>query len=159
MFRWYRNAAKCYVYLADVLTNDRDQINTSLVSWEPAFRKSRWFTCGSTLQELLAPSYVEFFCSSGKRLGDNISLERQLHEITRIALEALQGTYLSKFNVDERLLWAKTRETKRDEDKAYSLLGIFNIHMPLIYGEGAEHAFRWLRKEISKSSCLNQDGK
>src|SRR6266487_3923768 len=124
MFRWYRNAAKCYVYLTDVSTTNPNQINPSLQSWEAAFRKSRWFTRGWTLQELIAPSSVEFFCSNGKRLGDKKSLERQLHEITGIAVSALQGTPPSRFSVEERMLWAKNRDTKREEDKAYSLLGI-----------------------------------
>ncbi|OCK75650.1 HET-domain-containing protein [Lepidopterella palustris CBS 459.81] len=153
MFRWYRNAEKCYVYLSDVSMNDHDQVNPSLESWELAFYKSRWFTRGWTLQELLAPPLVEFFCSKGKRLGDKRSLEQQLHEITGIALQALQGTPLSEFSVNERMSWAKTRRTKRDENRAYSLLGIFDIHMPLIYGEGTTSALQRLQRKIDKSSC------
>ncbi|KIN08297.1 hypothetical protein OIDMADRAFT_80089, partial [Oidiodendron maius Zn] len=145
MFRWYQNAAKCYVYLSDVSTNDHDPV-------DPFFQKSRWFTRGWTLQELIAPLSVEFFCSNKKRLGDKKSLERQLHEITGIALPALQGTPLSTFSIEERMLWAESRQTKREEDKAYSLLGIFDISMPLIYGEGAEKAFRRLRQEIYNHS-------
>jgi hypothetical protein len=80
MFRWYRKAAKCYVYLTDVSTND--QIDLSLQPWEAAFGNSRWFTRGWTLQELIAPPSVEFFCSNGNRLGDKKSLEGQLHKIT-----------------------------------------------------------------------------
>jgi hypothetical protein len=159
MFRWYRNATKCYVYLSDVSTNNHDQVNPSLPSWEPAFRKSRWFTRGWTLQELLAPSSVEFFCSKRKRLGDKKSLERLLHEITGIAVQALQGTPLSEFSVNERMSWAKTRQTKREEDRAYSLLGIFDIHMPLIYGEEAASAFRRLQEEIDKNSRPRLDRK
>ena len=159
MFRWYHNAAKCYVYLADVLTNNHHQINQSFKSWELAFRKSSWFTRGWTLQELLAPPSVEFFSLEGKRLGDKKLLERQIHEITGITIQALQGTALSEFSVTERLLWAENRETKREEDKAYSLLGIFEIHMPLIYGEGAKNAFGRLRKEIAESPTSAQSGK
>jgi len=116
-------------------------------------RKSRWFTRGWTLQELLAPPSVEFFCSKVKRLGDKRSLERQLHEITGIAVQAP----LSEFSINERLSWAKTRQTKREEDKAYSFLGIFNIYMPLIYGEGMASAFKRLQEEIDKSSRPGQD--
>ena len=68
MFRWYRNTAKCYVYLSDISTNDYDRV-------DPFFQKSQWFTRGWTLQELIAPRSVEFFCSNGKRLGDKKSLE------------------------------------------------------------------------------------
>jgi hypothetical protein len=102
MFRWYQNAVKCYVYLPDVSTTKRkanDQF--SEFTWESAFRASRWFTRGWTLQELLAPSPVDFFSQRGKRLGDKRTLERQVHEITEIAVLALQGTPLSQFGVDE----------------------------------------------------------
>jgi hypothetical protein len=148
MFHWYRNAAKCYVYLSDVSTGN--QAGSSRQSWESSFWKSRWFTRGWTLQELIAPLLVIFFCSDGKRIGDKKSLERQLHEITGIAVPALQGTTLSTFSVKERMSWAVNRKTKRAEDKAYSLLGIFDVYMPLIYGEGVGNAFRRLQEELSK---------
>ncbi|KAM3080399.1 hypothetical protein ACMFMG_005354 [Clarireedia jacksonii] len=151
MFRWYHNAAKCYVYLSDVSTKDYNEIDPSSQFWQ-SFRKSRWFTRGWTLQELIAPRSLEFFCSNGRLLGDKKSLERQLHEITGIAVSALQGTDLSAFSVSERMLWAKSRETKREEDKVYSLLGIFDIYMPLIYGEGADHALKRLEEELQKRS-------
>jgi hypothetical protein len=159
MFRWYRNATKCYVHLADVSTNCQDPTNQSFQSWEPVFRKSRWFTRGWTLQELIAPPLVEFFSVEGKLLGDKKSLERQVHEVTGIAVQALQGSALSGFSVTERLSWAESRETKREEDKAYSLLGMFNVHMPPLYGEGIENAFRRLRGEIGESSSSAQGGK
>ena len=136
MFRWYRNATKCYVYLADVSVNGQDPANHSFQSWGPAFRKSRWFTRGWTLQELIAPPFVEFFSAEGNLLGDKKSLELQVHEITRIAVQALQGQALSTLSVHERLSWAEFRETKREEDKAYSLWGMFNVYMPPLYGEG-----------------------
>jgi hypothetical protein len=121
-----------------------------------AFRKCRWFTRGWTLQELIAPPSVEFFSLEGKRLGDKKSLERQVHEITGLALRALQGSALFEFSIAERMSWAENRETKREEDKAYSLLGIFDIHMPLIYGEGMKNAFRRLREEIDKCSSVDR---
>jgi len=153
MFRWYQNAVKCYVYLSDVpraAFDANDELNQ--LRWELDFRESRWFTRGWTLQELLAPGSVEFFSRKGRRLGDKRTLERQIHEITGIALSALQGTPLSQFSVDERLAWAKNRQTTRKEDEAYSLLGIFNVYMPLIYGEGRDNAFTRLRDEIDKPS-------
>lgn len=158
MSRWYQNAARCYVHLADVSASDQ----CSDLTWEPAFRASRWFTRGWTLQELLAPALVEFFSREGRRLGDKKSLEWQIHEITGIAIPALQGTSLSHFSIDERLSWARTRQTKREEDHAYSLLGIFGVWMPLIYGEGKDHALKRLLKEISQqqrsSTCLPNAG-
>ncbi|KAI9732938.1 MAG: hypothetical protein M1818_007371 [Claussenomyces sp. TS43310] len=101
MFRWYQKAAKCYVYLLDVSKNDDDQVDSCFQSWQSVFRKSRWFTRGWTLQELIAPPAVEFFCSNGKRFGDKKSLEQQLYEITGIAVPALQGTSLSAFSFNE----------------------------------------------------------
>jgi hypothetical protein len=152
MFRWYRNAVKCYVYLWDVSrpaldTNDK----SSQLLWEPAFQKSRWFTRGWTLQELIAPKLVEFLSNEGEQLGDKRSLERHIHEITGIPVEALQGSSLSDFSVTERMLWTEKRETTRKEDKAYLLLGIFDVYMPLIYGEGRESAFKRLQEEIDKA--------
>ena len=142
MFRWYQNAAKCYVYLSDVSTGK---------DWEPAFRKSRWFTRGWTLQELLAPQSVEFYSQDAKRLGNKDSLKQQIHEITGIAVKALQGQ-LSQFSDNERRMWAANRETTIEEDQVYCLLGIFDVYLPLIYGEGKEHAFRRLQDEIDKRS-------
>ncbi|KAN0070370.1 hypothetical protein V8E54_011239 [Elaphomyces granulatus] len=144
MFRWYRDAAKCYVYMADV--------KSSQLPWELSFRKSRWFTRGWTLQELVAPAIVEFFSAEGEQLGNKKSLERHIHEVTGIPVKALQGSPLSDFSTPERMLWAEKRETTREEDKAYSLLGIFDVYMPLIYGEGRENAFKRLREEMDKAS-------
>ncbi|TGO29700.1 hypothetical protein BPAE_0012g00550 [Botrytis paeoniae] len=147
MFRWYQNATKCYVYLSDVSTNGYDQASSS---WQPIFKKSRWFSRGWTLQELIAPRSVEFFCSNGMLLGDKRSLQHLIHEVTGIETSALHGQNLSDFTIDERMSWAKNRETKREEDMAYCLLGIFDVHMPLIYGERSESAFRRLTEEIGK---------
>ena len=153
MFRWYRDAAKCYVYLADVSRPALDADGkSSQLPWESSFRKSRWFTRGWTLQELVAPASVEFFSKEGEQLGNKRSLERHIHEVTGIPVKALQGSPLSDFSVPERMSWAEKRETTRKEDKAYSLLGIFDVHMPLIYGEGREKAFKRLREEIDKAS-------
>jgi len=149
MFVWYKNAASCYVYLSDVRAIKRDASDETVENaWEPDFRRSRWFTRGWTLQELLAPVSVDFFSREGEWLGNKRTLERQIHDITSIPIAALRGTDLSEFTVEERLSWAKSRRTTREEDRAYCLLGIFGVHMPLIYGERA-NAFHRLEKEIS----------
>jgi len=151
MFRWYRNAAKCYVYLTDVSSPDIDIGDKSdHLLWQMAFRTSRWFTRGWTLQELIAPTSVEFFSQNRKLLGDKKSLERYICEITRIPSKALQGGPLAEFSVTERMSWVGTRQTTHEEDMAYSLLGIFDVYMPLIYGEGKEHAMERLREIINK---------
>ncbi|KAF2730824.1 beta transducin-like protein HET-D2Y [Polyplosphaeria fusca] len=156
MFRWYRNAARCYVYLSDVSTAKHD-VNGNLCEWESTFRSSRWFTRGWTLQELVAPRSVEFFSRQRKRLGDKYTLRQQIHEITTIPEEALQGKPLSQFSVNDRLSWIKDRKTKLEEDKAYSLLGIFDVFISPIYGEGAGRAFQRLLDEIGKLEKCTQD--
>jgi hypothetical protein len=151
MFRWYQNAARCYVYLTDV--SAIGMIGSDPISLrirKQALQRSRWFTRGWTLQELVAPMSVEFFSVEGKRLGDKISMVQEIHDISRISVQALQGIPLSKLSVDERMSWAANRRTTRQEDAAYSLLGIFDIHMPLIYGEGRK-AMKRLQNEIQKS--------
>ncbi|KAJ3579869.1 hypothetical protein NPX13_g691 [Xylaria arbuscula] len=120
-------------------------------------RLGRWFTRGWTLQELIAPSSVEFFARNGRRLGDRESLEQIIHEITGITITVLGGAPLSSFSIDERMSWARNRKTKKPEDKAYSLLGIFHVHMPLIYGEGEEKAINRLRIEIGHQSGIIRD--
>jgi hypothetical protein len=150
MFKWYRNAAKCYALLSDVSTDACGKYPE--VSWEEAFHKSRWFTRGWTLQELIAPARVEFYSKEGHPLGNKELLEEMITERTGVPVRALRASDLSSFSPRERMSWARNRETKREEDMAYCLLGIFNIYMPLLYGEGVENAFRRLWDEISKLS-------
>jgi hypothetical protein len=152
MFRWYQNAERCYVYLSDVPDGSPDSDDECLRRWKPAFKKCRWFTRGWTLQELIAPASVEFFSKGGTYLGNRQSLEQTVYEITGIAVEALRGRPLSQFRTDERLSWAAKRQTTREEDNAYCLLGIFNIYMPLIYGEGRENALARLQEQVEKIS-------
>lgn len=180
MFRWYRNATRCYVYLSDVSTMEQKTSDRwagftwesafrpsrwfttrkasdrlAECTWESAFRASRWFTRGWTLQELLAPASVEFFSHEGKRLGDKCFLQQQICEITGVPQSALQGVHLSKFSDKERFSWIECRQTKVEEDKAYSLLGIFDVEMPLRYSEGSASAFKRLEEEIDKlDKCL-----
>jgi Heterokaryon incompatibility protein (HET) len=149
MFQWYSRAVKCYAYLSDVSAPDHDEHQGA---WESDFRNSRWFTRGWTLQELIAPTSVEFFSSDGKRLGDRENLVQQIQEITGIASGALQGVSLNVFSVGERFSWAANRRTTREEDKLYCLLGIFGVHLPLIYGEGENNALNRLKTEIAKAS-------
>jgi hypothetical protein len=76
MFRWYQNAVKYYAYLSDMSTKKRKASNSfTEYTWEPAFRSSKWFTRGWTLQELIAPILVEFFSKDRELLGDKKSLE------------------------------------------------------------------------------------
>ncbi|KAF1963886.1 HET-domain-containing protein [Bimuria novae-zelandiae CBS 107.79] len=160
MFRWYHNAKRCYVYLSDVSTRKRefDDMLTGIPHrWEPDFSTSRWFTRGWTLQELLAPSIVEFFSREGKKLGNKKSLKLLIQKITGISHEALNGIPLSQFSVDERLRWKEGRITKHEEDGAYSLQGILDVELAPVYGEGAAGAFKRLWGEIGKLERCIQD--
>jgi hypothetical protein len=154
MFRWYQKSSKCYVYLADVSTEPSSGVAGERSSvphrlWQDAFLQSRWFTRGWTLQELLAPQVVQFFSKEGNLLGDKLSLWPDIARVTSIPLDILQGSYayLLQYDVEKRLSWAAKRVTTREEDAAYSLLGLFDLHMPLLYGEGRAKAFMRLHRE------------
>ena len=83
-------------------------------------------------------------------LGNKTTLEQLIHEITTIPVNLLRGAPVSQFSIAERMRWTANRNTKRKEDRAYCLLGIFDVFMPLIYGEG-DNAFIRLEEEIQKS--------
>ncbi|KAI1451222.1 HET-domain-containing protein [Annulohypoxylon moriforme] len=148
MFVWYQEAQICYAYLQDVPSTGlhKGEIMSS-------FKKSRWFGRGWTLQELLAPKEVVFYTRDWMRIGSKAgSLTSKIAEITGIDETYLEGsTALSASSVAKRLSWMATRKTTRVEDIAYALLGIFDINMPLLYGEGMK-AFTRLQHEIIKSS-------
>lgn len=151
MFRWYQRAAKCYVYLSDVdVPNDNGDAENTSTAWKAPLCRSRWFTRGWTLQELLAPFSVEFFSQQGKLLGTRTSLVVEIHNATGIPIEALGGRSLSDFSVEDRFAWAAARTTTLKEDKVYCLLGMFGVFLPLIYGEGEAYASVRLKEEIQK---------
>jgi hypothetical protein len=140
MFKWYRNATVCYAHLEDVES----------ISEIP---DSRYFTRGWTLQELIAPQEVKFFNNNWSYLGDKRSLEGIIHQVTRIDVSVLQDVRtLTAMSVAKRMSWAALRTTSREEDQAYALLGLFDVAMPLLYGEGGEKAYRRLQEEIIRSS-------
>jgi hypothetical protein len=151
MFRWYQRATKCYVYLSDVrLPGEVIDAQAFRITWVETFRRSRWFTRGWTLQELLAPRTLEFFSKEGRLLGDRISLEQDIHEVTKIPIAVLRGQSLSEISIEERMSWAANRTTTLKEDKVYCLLGVFGVFLSLIYGEGEAYARLRLREEIHK---------
>lgn len=147
MYRWYQNAQECYAFLSDVHCQ---RLNTWPAQKE--FWSSAWFTRGWTLQELIAPSNVLFFNGSWERLGEKGNLRRILAKATSIDEDVLCGKMsLSDCPISQRMSWAARRTTSRIEDRAYSLLGIFDVYMPMLYGEG-HRAFRRLQEEIIKQS-------
>ena len=144
MYQWYALADICYAFLADVPAGDDHRARGS------HFRRSRWFTRGWTLQELVAPLGVVFFAKDWTGIGSKVILGDLIAEITKIDYNALLRVEpLETFSVAQRFSWASGRETTRVEDQAYSLLGMFDINMPTLYGEG-ERAFRRLQEEIMR---------
>ena len=139
MYYWYQEAKVCYTYLADVPSKSK-------------FSDSRWFTRGWTLQELIAPSSVIFFDEEWKKLGTKETLRQDVFDCTGIPIGILLGDdELETSSIAQRMSWAAKRKTSRIEDRAYCLLGIFGINMPLIYGE-RDAAFIRLQEEILRIS-------
>ena len=146
MYKWYANATVCFAYLYDVKVGENPATPGS------SFRRSVWFTRGWTLQELIAPKAIVFFSGDWKVLGTKDFLADLLEDITGVEVGVLTSrTPLSSISVARRLSWASSRNTTRVEDAAYSLMGLFDINMPTIYGEGPR-AFRRLQEEIMRTS-------
>jgi hypothetical protein len=146
MYSWYAKAAACYVYLEDVTASAIPEETFS------QFEKSRWFTRGWTLQELLAPQDVHFYDKNWKSIGTKRKLCRLVSKITQIPELVLQDRmHLKSIGVAQRMSWAANRQTTRLEDIAYCLLGLFDVNIPLLYGEG-EKAFLRLQEEILRVS-------
>jgi len=145
MFRYYAESEVCYAYLGDVPDDD------DITHRHSKFRSSRWFTRGWTLQELLAPKRVHFYSKDWRFLGTKDDLKGIISSITRIPEEVLAGEDCQPptRSIAEVLSWASRRHTTVVEDTAYSLLGLLDINMPLLYGEGSK-AFLRLQEELLK---------
>jgi hypothetical protein len=138
MFNWYKGAAICYAFLADLGT--------------AGFESCEWFTRGWTLQELIAPRKVDFYDEGWNYRGSKLEFAAKIEAITGIDQLVLQNaTYLPTVALANRMSWAAKRKTTRIEDEAYCLMGIFDVNMPMIYGEGAK-AFTRLQEEILKKT-------
>jgi hypothetical protein len=146
MFQWYKSAGICFAYLADV------PASPDPTDADSPFSLSRWFTRGWTLQELLAPSEMKFLADDWTEIGDRTKFCSRISNITGIPTSFLLGKDLRHASVARRLSWASCRKTTKAEDIAYCLLGIFDIQMPLLYGEREFGAFRRLQQEIMKTS-------
>lgn len=148
MFKWYANAGVCIAYLSDITPE------------QPSIEDSLWFTRGWTLPELIAPEAVEFFDRGWNQIGTRAELCDKIRQITDIDEKILRHDgssgrtieeLLSEVPVARRMSWASGRATTREEDIAYSLLGIFGINMQLLYGKGS-NAFVRLQLEIMKET-------
>ena len=151
MYRWYRCSQTCYTYLHDV-TKDSFPRKAN----EPA--NSEWFSRGWTLQELIAPRVLEFFDQSWQPIGNRRDHAATLSKITRvpqILLDQTDGpgasrTLTDTFGVAQIMSWAADRETRMPEDRAYSLVGLFGVSLPALYGIGGQEAFQILQDTIIK---------
>ncbi len=146
MYRWYEGAGVCYAYLSDVVWNPHDAEAS-----KRSFEQSLWFTRGWTLQELLAPSSVLFFDHQWSCFGTKASLSAELSAATGIKQNHLYRWAWIGVCIATKMSWVSRRVTSRTEDLAYCMLGLFDVNMPLLYGEG-EKAFVRLQLEIIKKS-------
>ena len=149
MFNWYQHAAVCVVYLYDL------EPQASAILPDMGLGNCRWFTRGFTLQELIAPFKVNLYDREWQLIGnkENHDFARHLSKVSGVRLSVLEGRLeLSEVPVAAKMSWASKRETKRPEDRAYCLLGIFDVNMPLLYGEGGVKAFLRLQEEIMKNN-------
>jgi hypothetical protein len=197
MFTWYQNSGVCYAYLCDVRPSPGPKAPEHGLPPYDFIRKSRWFTRGWTLQELIAPANVRLYDADWNfiaALSDSEAVTDVIADRTRIPRAVLHRDFakgyvasnpgptgfvifpmpcpehntaewrcigcktteslpdvLEAYSIAERMSWAAGRETTRPEDRAYSLLGIFGINMPLLYGEGSR-AFARLQEEIIRTS-------
>ncbi|KAH8885371.1 hypothetical protein GQ53DRAFT_829087 [Thozetella sp. PMI_491] len=150
MFQWYKKAAICYAYLEDVKYGYHD-IKGGVFHY--LCQHSRWFTRGWTLQELIAPDDVMFYGADWGFLGSkgDEDVRISLAGITGVDARVLGGVIpTSDVSIATRMRWASRRETTRVEDLAYSLMGLFDVNMPLLYGEGTKAFIRL--QEILKGS-------
>ncbi|KAF4899911.1 Vegetative incompatibility protein HET-E-1 [Colletotrichum fructicola] len=148
MYSWYEASRICFAYMEDVPPNDNVFRRNSY------FRQSTWFKRGWTLQELIAPDEVIFFDSqwSMRTLGSKSTLSEIISSETGIPQNILNNkNMLHSASVEQKMSWASLRQTTRVEDEAYSLMGLFGVNMPTVYGEGKK-AFRRLQEAIMKAS-------
>ncbi|PIL26165.1 hypothetical protein GSI_11920 [Ganoderma sinense ZZ0214-1] len=147
MYCYYSLASACFAYLADV--SDCCGPDGRL----HAFRNSMWHKRGWTLQELLAPRLVVFMSREWTVLGTKFELSALLQDITGIPDAVLRHEMrLADLSIATRMSFAARRETTRSEDRAYSLMGLFDVNITTLYGEGGERAFRRLQEEIMRHS-------
>ncbi|KAI1384144.1 HET-domain-containing protein [Hypoxylon trugodes] len=150
MYTWYHRAAVCYAYISDVAGSPED--DEVLGSRDLAFRQSRWFTRGWTLQELLAPRLIFFYDASWTFIDDRLGLSNIISDITGIGIDCIRDPHIHTPSASTalKLSWASRWETLREEDMAYCLMGLLGVNMPLLYGEGGVRAFQRLQSEIMK---------
>jgi hypothetical protein len=172
MYAWYRDAGVCIVYFHDVprvpkadekgFSEATDSWESRCRKWIETFKKSRWFTRGWTLQELIAPKRRIFFARDWTEISPiclsndvdvKIDIIDLITSVTLVPVKVLRNGYsVLGYCIATRMSWASSRITTRPEDGAYCLLGLFNAAIPILYGEGLQKAFARLQEEIMKST-------
>ncbi|KAI9571630.1 hypothetical protein HD554DRAFT_1798183 [Boletus coccyginus] len=150
MFRWYRGSSLTIVHLLGVFS----QSQKKGYLW-----KSIWNTRGWTYQEYVASKVVQFYTEDWKPyLGLDIFNHKEspiilseMEQAMNFATQELATLQLGLNRAREKLYLASRRETTREEDMAYSLFGIFNVAIPVIYGEGNQAVGRLLEHILSRS--------
>ncbi|KAG2091495.1 uncharacterized protein F5147DRAFT_439431 [Suillus discolor] len=150
MFIWYRHSALTIVYLSDVPPSSK----------AGALAKSAWNRRGWTVQEFLAPKVILFYQSNwtpylndhSPNHKESTAIMQELEDATGIDAQTLTAFRPGMTGAREKLRWASTRNTTLPEDVAYSLFGIFDIHLPVIYGETKQKALGRLLQEIVAQS-------
>jgi len=151
MYRWYENAKVCYAYLHDV-PGSSFPVASDLWRYRDFEGWPEWFSRGWTLQELIAPSNVQFFNKDWQSIGDKRTHAPTLRKITEVPEYILiHGLHGNRPCVAQIMSWAAHRTTTRVEDRAYSLMGLLDVNMPMLYGEGKK-AFYRLQLEIIRAS-------
>jgi hypothetical protein len=98
------------------------------------------------------PEYTGYNINPISSKGLQGALLELISDITGIRLHVLTDPhFIMHCSNGEKMSWIAGRKTTREEDIAYCLLGIFDINMPLLYGEGS-NAFIRLQEEIMKQS-------
>nr|AFB76151.1 hypothetical protein [Suillus grevillei] len=146
MFVWYRLSALTIVYLSDVPPS----------SDSGALANSTWNTRGWTVQEFLAPNIVLFYQADwslylndrSSNHKESTAIMQELERSTGINHRALVAFRPGMGGTREKLQWASSRTTTLQEDIAYSLFGIFRVHLNVIYGEKKDSALGRLLQEI-----------
>ncbi|KAI5997525.1 heterokaryon incompatibility protein-domain-containing protein, partial [Pisolithus albus] len=147
MYQWYQDAQVCYAYLNDV-KESAFPTEQNFETYGKSYGWPEWFMRGWTLQELIAPNQIEFFNRNWAPIGNKQHLAPVLKDITTIPCNVLRDGLAGKhLSVAQIMSWAACRKTTRVEDQAYSLMGLFGVNMPMVYGEGKK-AFRRLQLEI-----------
>jgi hypothetical protein len=155
MYTYYQKAGECYIYLADVKAfSHTKRIRDAWAEQMNQIKACRWLTRGWTLQELIANTNRRIYTSDWSEvvaIGGLPDIHDIISEATTIPKSVLTQLRMEDVSVSDRMSWAAHRQTTRSEDMAYSLMGLFGVNMPVLYGEGGERAFRRLQEEILKS--------